>query len=318
MPVYKTQPLLKVPFLAPQLPSYKLVGRDGLLKQLKGQLLAGKSMIALHGLPGVGKTALAVALAHEAEVQAYFSDGVLWAGLGHEPDLLGLLGQWGLTLGLTSEQIAKCKTIKERGSLLRVAIGSKKMLLVVDDAWQASAALAFQVGGINCAFLITTRQPLIGLALAGESCLVRELSNEEGLALLKQLAPKAVAAEAAKELVAAVSGLPLALVLMGSELRKASHSTQPRRLRAAYARLASPSQRLRLSAPQVPTGHYPNLSANTPLSLPAVIATHTLDHATRRTLRALSLFPAKPNTFSELAALAVATTSPFGHRGCSK
>lgn len=306
--VYKTQTPFTVPFLAPQLPSYNLVGRDDLLKQLKGQLLAGKSIIALHGLPGVGKTALAVALAHDPQVQAHFSDGVLWAGLGHLPSLTALLEQWGLTLGLTSDQIAKQTTLKERGSFLRVAIGSKKMLLVVDDAWQPEAALAFGVGGINCAFLVTTRQPLIGLALAGESCPVRELVNEEGLALLKQLAPKAVAAEpeAAKELVAAVSGLPLALVLMGWELRKASHSTQPRRLRAAYARLALPSQRLQLSAPQVPAGHYPNLSANTPLSLPAVIAKHTLARAARYTLSALSLLPAKPNTFSEEAALAVA------------
>src|SRR5579863_7578399 len=86
------------PILDPAIPpppagEHGLVGRDELLRKLKERLLTGKrvAISALNGLPGVGKTALATALAHDEEVRAHFSDGILWAGLGYEPDVLGLL-----------------------------------------------------------------------------------------------------------------------------------------------------------------------------------------------------------------------------------
>src|SRR5215470_11718762 len=52
------------------------------------QLFARQSLAltALDGLPGVGKTALAVAVSLDAAVQAHFADGILWAGLGPHPD----------------------------------------------------------------------------------------------------------------------------------------------------------------------------------------------------------------------------------------
>ena len=45
------------------------------------------ALSALGGLPGVGKTALAAAIATDPDVQAHFADGILWAGLGKSPDL---------------------------------------------------------------------------------------------------------------------------------------------------------------------------------------------------------------------------------------
>ena len=52
------------PFFAPLLPTYSLVGRDDLLHGLKQHLFGGENLAlsALDGLPGVGKTALAVGL----------------------------------------------------------------------------------------------------------------------------------------------------------------------------------------------------------------------------------------------------------------
>src|SRR5690348_10624906 len=49
-----------------------LVGRASLLEQLKAYLCAGSNVVltALHGLPGVGKTTLALALVADPEVQA--------------------------------------------------------------------------------------------------------------------------------------------------------------------------------------------------------------------------------------------------------
>ena len=63
--------------------------------------LAGQSTaLSAEGLPGVGKTALAVVLAHHPAVLAHFTDGVLWAGLGPQGDAMSALTAWGNALGV--------------------------------------------------------------------------------------------------------------------------------------------------------------------------------------------------------------------------
>ena len=54
---------------------------------------------ALHGLGGIGKSTLAADLAQDDELRAQFLDGVLWATLGQQPDLLPLLSGWVQALG---------------------------------------------------------------------------------------------------------------------------------------------------------------------------------------------------------------------------
>jgi len=187
------------PAIPPPLPrEHSLVGRDDLLRQLKQRLLAGGrvALSALNGLPGVGKTALATALVHEEEVQAHFAGGILWAGLGTEPDVLGLLSRWGTLLGCVLPELAQRSRPDSWAGSIHDAIGHQRMLLVIDDAWDIVQALAFQVGGPNCAYLITTRFPEIARRFAGEGTrVVRELEDTEGRMLLMRLAPEVVQAE---------------------------------------------------------------------------------------------------------------------------
>ncbi|MGH8060042.1 MAG: NB-ARC domain-containing protein, partial [Candidatus Entotheonellia bacterium] len=253
-------------FLAPHRPSYDLVGRDDLLRDLKQRLFAGGSLAlcALNGLPGVGKTALAVDLANDREALGHFYDGVLWAGLGRKADVLSHLGAWGVALGIPSGEIAKLTSVEDRAKVIHAAIGMRRMLLVADDAWQVEAALACKLGGPNCAHLVTTRLPEVALRFAGgETTVVHELNEDDGLTLLARLASEVVEAEPneARELVRAVGGLPLALILMGNYLRVQMHSGQPRRLRTALDRLRRTEERLRLAQPQVPLEHHPSLPA---------------------------------------------------------
>jgi ATP phosphoribosyltransferase len=70
---------------------------------------------------------------------------------------------------------------------LRAAIGTRRVLLAVDDAWQIEEALAFKVGGPNSAYLVTTRFPQIASQFAGEGAvMVRELSGDQSFTLLKR------------------------------------------------------------------------------------------------------------------------------------
>ena len=77
-----------------------LIGRTELIEQMVTALCTPiHKAFALTGLPGVGKSALAIALAHHPMILTRFPDGVLWASLGPELALSLLLGQWAAALG---------------------------------------------------------------------------------------------------------------------------------------------------------------------------------------------------------------------------
>jgi tetratricopeptide (TPR) repeat protein/transcriptional regulator with XRE-family HTH domain len=297
----------------PLQPAIRLVGRDNELNELKHRLYAGGNVAlrALNGLPGVGKTALAIELAHDHEIRAHFHDGILWAALGPEPNMPGLLSRWGTILGISSTEMASLSDSEAWSIALRRAIASRSMLLVIDDAWKIEDALTLKVGGPNCAHLATTRFPGIATAVAtGGASPIQELDEEDSMSLLRMLAPGVVDREVrkARDLVKAVGGLPLALNLMGNYLRMQAYSGQARRIDTALKRLSNAGERLQVSEPRGPVERHPSLSAEAPLSLRSVFAVtdQQLDEQARAALYALSVFPPKPNSFSEEAALAVA------------
>src|SRR5450755_3724834 len=142
--------------LIPPLPPL-LVGREKEVVTLRAHL--GKRgqalpLIMVNGLPGVGKTTLAAAVAHDPEIRAQFPDGVLWAPLGTTPDTFGQLRRWAALLGLGELDARHPDSLP---LALRSAIGNQHVLLILDDAWKMEDILALQVGGPHCAYLVTTR-----------------------------------------------------------------------------------------------------------------------------------------------------------------
>ncbi len=308
-----------VPFLAPPRPPFSLKGREDQLHNLRELLIDesnGGGTHALHGLPGIGKTAIAIEIAHDSRVRAHFSDGVLWAGLGHnEVDVRTELGVWGRALGVSISQVSELP-IESIMKALQASIGTRRMLFVIDDAWRVEEAQAFLVGGPNCAHLITTRLSEVALQLAGIGTLpIEELKPDDGLDLLNSLAPRAVSLELeeAKRLVEVVGGLPLSLILMGRYLQIESYSNQPRRISEAINLLSDVEKRLDLAQPQTTSMRISTLSLNAPASLRASIkiSVDRLDIAARHVLFALTLFPPKPNSFSEQAAISVTGESSY-------
>jgi tetratricopeptide (TPR) repeat protein len=294
-----------------------LVGRDAELTLLAEMLVAGGSLAiaALDGMPGVGKSALAIALANDPAIIAHFSDGVLWAGLGPEAHVPSVMRRWGAALGIPAPELERQTGTAALGELLQTTIASRRILLIVDDAWTAADALALQVGGAGCAHLLTTRFADVAARFSRAAALtIHELDEEQGLALLERLAPEVVRSEPqeARSLVHAVGGLPLALTIMGRYLRVESRSGQPRRIKAALTRLADAGERLRLEDQPAPREYPPSLPSGALLSLRAAISVsdQRLPPHVRAALRALAVFPAKPNTFSEEAARAVTAAPP--------
>lgn len=299
----------------PVLPAAKkLVGRDDLLKQLKWDLCAMQegSVFALTGMPGVGKSALAVALAHDTKIREYFYEGIFWVDMGPQPNILSILSRWGTLLGVAPSEHSGLSERDARLLSLRMAIGTRRMLFLIDNVWQLEDAMVLlQAGGPYCTFLVTTRFINIALYTADEHMItIPPLTDEHGLQLLEQLAPAVVKAELerSQRLVQVVGGLPLALGLIGQYLRLEAHNCQPRRLRLALEWLYHSENRLHLEQPLVALERR---ATDSTLSLQAAIALSErhLPGQAQDALRWLSVFPPNPNTFSEQAALAVTGAS---------
>jgi tetratricopeptide (TPR) repeat protein len=282
----------------------RFLGRDDLLKILKDQLCGGKRTrtIALYGKPGVGKTAIAMAIANDPTVQRYFHGGILWAGLGTNPDIEGIQRRWMDLLHIHD---------------IGAAISSQPLLLILDDVWDINhVAKFFRFGNHNpfCRYLITTvPQSLADNISENHSLEIPELTVEKGLELLQHLAPNIVQSEKkeARALIEAVGSLPLAIWLMGVHLESEANHNQPRRIHEALKSLQNYEERLYLERVPHDLKAFPSFEERSTISLKAVIGVRyeALDDNARQMLRAVSIFPPKPNTFSEDAASATAATS---------
>lgn len=294
----------------------RLIGRDTLLADIKACLQNHSSRkVALYGLPGVGKTTLAAALCNDPQLREIFPDGVLWAEPGLHSDLTTNLSRWSTLLGISPARTVLFKNTDEWVRALRDAIGMKRMLFVIDDAWTIEEALSQVVGGPRCSYLLTTRLPEVAARFAGQEVFqVNELGQVEGIELLLDVAPllQETSADVLRRLIQATGGLPLALKLMGNHLMLQARHHQPRRLQAALERLQHAQARLQLAEPQAGIERDRRLPTGTPLTLQAVIelSERLLTQTQRQALTALSLFPPRPHTFSEEAALEITATSP--------
>jgi WD40 repeat protein len=155
-----------------------------LLDQRGGQMTAITT--ALLGPGGFGKTTLALALCHDPEIQAAFSDGILWVELGEQPprtlDLLnGLLAPLGVSH-------TGAITLDEARDRWRTALQDRVFLLVIDDVWQTAALELLLEGGPQCVRLVTTRNDQV---LPEEAARVRVDAMEpaEAIAVLHRGLP---------------------------------------------------------------------------------------------------------------------------------
>jgi tetratricopeptide (TPR) repeat protein len=234
----------------PPLPPHPIFGRDQAIAELRARLLSGEgvAITALHGLPGVGKTTLATALAHDDAVRRHFQGGVYWAALGPQGDVDSALNRWGdaVEVELGSARDAREKARRLATALERAAAGAP-VLLVVDDVWVWEHARAFkEIAFPGCVQVCTTRDATIARKFAGRETWVAELSDAEAVTFLGERCPEAEAAdpEGVRELARAVGGLPLGLTLIAAML--VENKGQPRWVRREIERLKDTKVRLAL------------------------------------------------------------------------
>jgi tetratricopeptide (TPR) repeat protein len=296
---------------APSKPPSDFVGRNQEIERMVRELRSGKDL-AVDGLPGVGKTTLAVALVHHPGIRRRFKDGVLWASLGLNADVASALMNWANALegaGILNEDASQIPGLAERAQVLRNAIGQRRMLLVIDDVWNIEAANTLRCGGPNCSHLVTTRDKGIAREFAGsvyaES--LPTLDEIQALQLLQKLAPEACDSdpEGAMALAQAVGGLPLAIRLIGGYLAAADSSMFAdvfTNLSAdAFAEMTNPQKRLQLAGQRLGmlSGEKVTLRDTIALSLEG------LPEGASNAYYRLGAFAPKPERFSPEAAEAV-------------
>jgi tetratricopeptide (TPR) repeat protein len=291
-------------FVGVPAPGQPLVGRDDALADLRGELIAG-GLVARTGLPGVGKTALALAVVRDAAILSHFEGGVLWAGLGPIADVTSVLGRWGtmLQLDLSAEATVADRAQRLHDHLQTVVPG-KPFLIVIDDAWKWEDLAPFRVfaepGNV---LLLTARDVELARRFTQQRpSTIKELDETASVALLERLCPEAmIDPEGLRELARTAGGLPLALVLIGGELAANTGLEQwvrvaIRRLKAAQAQLALVDYQTRPGMQEVS----PTLQVIVEMSLSALP-----DDGARAAFAQLAVFAAKPADFSREAALAV-------------
>ncbi|WP_370964010.1 BTAD domain-containing putative transcriptional regulator [Amycolatopsis sp. cg9] len=200
--------------------------RDDLIEHTERLLLGGPArratpVVVLAGKPGVGKTVLAVHVAHRI-ADDHCPDGQLYCDLGgtraHPAEPLDVLGRFLRALGVPGPAVPA--SVDERAELYRQRLAGKRMLVVLDDAESERQVRDLLPGRSSCVVLVTSRVRLTGLAGAGVLDVdVLDPDRATGL-LATMIGAERVAAEpvAATALVRLVGGLPLALRIVAARL----------------------------------------------------------------------------------------------------
>lgn len=215
-----------VPVRPAQLPATvpDFTGRTSFVSELSQVLASAEGRVmavsALAGIGGVGKTTLAVHVAHQA--RSAFPDGQLYVDLqgvesrAAEPETV--LGSFLRALGTADSAIPE--SLEERAALYRSVLDGRRVLVLLDNARDAAQVRPLLPGTEGCAALVTSRVRMVDLAGAHLVDL-DVMSPDEALSLFTKIVGEERVAserEAALDVVAACGFLPLAIRIAASRL----------------------------------------------------------------------------------------------------
>jgi hypothetical protein len=200
--------------------------------------------IAIDGIPGVGKSALAVHWAHR--VADEFPDGRLFVNLrgfdeGARVDAAEALTGFLTALGVSPQEIPA--EIEAMTMLYRSVMGARRMIVVLDNAWSVDQVRRLVPGTPGSLVIVTSRQRLTGLAAQGDAHLITlELPTWEDAraAMRRRLGDERAAADpsAVDDLIAQCGRLPLAMTIVAA---RAASAAEPLSAVAAGLRSGGPT-----------------------------------------------------------------------------
>jgi len=299
------------PGLGPPMPGLIVIGREDSLAIVKSLLRTSPTagtdlnLTVVRGWPGVGKTTLVGVLGRDPEMLKEFPDGVLWTALERGPQLMTKFADWGRSLG--TDDLLRTPTVEEGIIKLAALLRHRRMLLIVDDIWQASDAVPFLrvAGQTKCAVLATTRVTEVADELSPRAeriYVLPVLTEANSIILLRYLAPDPVDQypDECRELVSDLGYLPLALHVAGRLLK-----AEARLGLNVVELIASIREGAKLLEESAPLDYKPDGSKRSSVQALLQKSTDSLDELTRDCFAFLGPFAPKPATFDAAAMKAV-------------
>ncbi|MEV8514486.1 BTAD domain-containing putative transcriptional regulator [Dactylosporangium sp. NPDC051484] len=218
-------------------------GRAELVQRLVGVLRDERpEVVAIDGMPGTGKTTLAVRVAHTAAER--YPDGQLYLDLRGHSDRAPLdpgeaIGALLRQLGVPAERVPPC--LDDRAVLWRTELADRQVLVLLDNALDTAQVLPMLPGTGHTGVVITSRRRLGGLDGA-QTVSLDVLPLDDAVELLRRTVGERAYTDPAHTIeVAELCGrLPLAVRLAGARLQHRpgwSVSDLAIRLRTADRRL---------------------------------------------------------------------------------
>lgn len=209
-----------------QLPSplTDFTGRAEQIQELASRLLSSGGKVglsALRGMGGVGKTSLAVRVAHE--VKGRYPDGQLFLSLRGTADgvkespMTPTEAMTCIIHAFHPEETGLPEKEEELAGVYRSRLAGKRVLIVLDNARSEAQVRILLTAPPSIAFLITSRNAQALDAVAAFQ--VKELSLHEAYSLLRSILPSKASEAELNTIAEQCCCLPLALRVAGDFLR---------------------------------------------------------------------------------------------------
>jgi DNA-binding SARP family transcriptional activator/tetratricopeptide (TPR) repeat protein len=204
-------------------------------------------VIAISGRGGIGKSTLALRVAHELGDD--FPDGHLYVDLQGSvgaDSASALLARFLRALGVGGSVIPEDPD--ERAEMFRSRLASRRLLLVLDDVTSEEQVIPLLPGSPSCAVIVTSRVRLCGLPGA-HSIAIDAFDDASSTELLAKIVGRErlnAEPDCTAELVKYCGGIPLALRIAGARLASRPHwpiGELTRRLKNEVRRLDELSHR---------------------------------------------------------------------------
>jgi|GEM_PF-4777030 len=192
--------------------------RDMLIEHKIKVMTSPRRRIGIHGMGGIGKSELAVALARDYSIRRSFSDGIFWLTFGPNSDSKNQLSR---LRGWLNGGNAPFKDTIEAIDFFADATRDRECLIILDDVWEKEHVCPFSRLGEKTRLLVTTRSAKILNEIDAHAYEIDLLSDEQSQQLLEKITDKPYdkLPLITSSIIKACGNLPLALSMIGAMVK---------------------------------------------------------------------------------------------------